>query len=76
MITILTRRCATHDLPLVQVDGLTCCWTCDGVDSWPMCQPVEDDLEPMPRWRKVLVFWALVVACWVPIIVAVRWWWS
>ena len=77
MITILTRPCPTPDcgLQLIQVDGMVVCWHCDGVESWPMCQP-EEPLIDEPRWRKALVFWAIVGGClafWGVVGLIIRW---
>ena len=65
MITILSRTCPTPDcgLQLIQVDGMVACWSCDSVESWPMCQPVED--LPTPKTgpvEKALVWAGLILA--------------
>ena len=79
-ITESTRFCTEHlTTRLIIFNGIVCCERCDPVDEWRTHRPIVAlvEPEPMPRWRKVLVFWGLVVACWVvPIGVAgliIRW---
>ena len=71
--TVLDRRCQCGDL-LLWSAGATGCVSCDDALSWTTNRPV-------PLWRRwsrsdAFVFWVIVAACWVPVVAAVRWWWS
>ena len=69
-----TCAAENRQTPILIADGIRLCWTCDSVEAWPMCQP-DPDPEPFTL-RRGVEFLLILAACWVPIALAVRWWWA
>lgn len=68
--TILDRRCLCGSL-LLWSSGVQGCASCDGALTW-----TTNDRPRKVSRADVLWFAAIVAACFVPMIVAVRLWWS